>query len=157
MIGLGERVGLLWCLLAALLIGCNSPDTNTVGASGVVTYAGATIEGAEVAFLPKDTMSDAKPARGTTDASGEFVVKTYFNSELDAKGVRPGDYMVTIKKMAAPEGMTLDEWQLARMDDLTSVPPLRYLLPEVYGNVKTTTLTATIENGGKNRFEFNLE
>lgn len=151
-----KRTG--WQLAFLVLVtGCNKMDTNTVSASGVVTYAGSPVEGAEVVFIPKDpTSPDTKPARGTTDNGGQFTVKTYFTSDVDTRGVRPGDYIVTIQKLAAPEGMTMDEWQIANMEDPTSVPPLRSLVPEKYKNIQTSELTATIEKNGKNEFTFQL-
>lgn len=143
-------------VLLVLITGCNNPETGTVPASGVVTYAGALVEGAEVAFIPQDTASDARPARGTTGSRGEFTINTYFNSKVDARGARPGQYTVTIRKLAAPEGMTIDEWQMASFNDPSSVPSLRSLVPEKYSNMDASGLSATIEKDGENRFKFEL-
>ena len=124
----------LYVMCLGMLTGCEPIKTNTVPASGVVTYQGQPVKGAEVAFIPKVASSDAKPARGTTDADGQFTVKSYFSPKGAARGVRPGEYTVTIRKVAPPEGMTLDEWQIANMEDPRSVAPLRSLVPEAYAD-----------------------
>ena len=143
-------------VLFTIFSGCNQADTNTISASGIVIYAGSPVAGAEVAFLPVDLSSETKPARGTTDSNGRFVVKTYFSSQVDAKGVRPGQYSVTVQKLAPPNGMTMDEWQIANMENANSTPPLRSLVPEKFSSAETSGLSATVEKDGENDFTFDL-
>ena len=147
---------LLIGLLIPALAGCFGTKTNTVAVSGKVTYQGSPVEGAEVALIPADPRSEAKAARGNTNAAGEFTVSTYFSPQVDAAGARPGDYVVTVKKYEAPAGMTLEEWQVAQMEGRPNVPPLRHLVPEKYNNAKNSGLSVTVEKGGDNHFVVEL-
>ena len=138
-------------------IGCSAGvETNTVPVSGIVSYNGQPVEGAEVALLPADRSSDARPARGTTETDGTFKVKTYFNQDVDEPGARPGQYTVTVTKIEPPNGLTIEEWSRANYNDPRSVPPLRHLVPVKYGNALNSDLSVTVQKDSKNHFSLGL-
>jgi hypothetical protein len=134
------------------LLGCGGgggdPDREeTVPVSGIVTYKGDPVEGANVAFVPNITpgqMTNMKGAFGRTDASGRFQLRTY---EAD-DGAIPGSYKVTVTKY---EGQAIGEE--ASEEDYDE-PPEGYeppapkaLLPTQYSNMRTTPLEANITSG----------
>ena len=114
------------------------------------------VEGAEVALLPADRSSDARPARGTTETDGTFKVKTYFNQDVDEPGARPGQYTVTVTKIEPPNGLTIEEWSRANYNDPRSVPPLRHLVPVKYGNALNSDLSVTVQKDLENHFPLDL-
>ena len=167
--GSGNIGSQMWLVLVvvATLTGCGS-KTDTVAVSGVVTYRGEPVEGAEVALIPRDSGTpaggvidrdsepEARAARGVTDSSGKFTVKTYFGPELDASGARPGEYIVTVTKYLPPEGMTVFEWAQAQSQPNPSVPPLQYLVPKKYSGARTSGLSVTVKKGSDNSFPLEL-
>src|SRR5436190_13406669 len=91
-------------LSAVLLVGC-SGGHGTKNVSGTVLYKGQPIAGATVNFLVKGDAPNAKPARGVTDASGRFTLKTFFTATEEASGALPGDYVVMVTKIDEPQGV----------------------------------------------------
>ena len=153
----GNPYFLIICLTCFVSGGCtNAIETNTVSVSGIVTYRGQPVAGAEVGLLPREESSDVRAARGVTEDDGSFTVNTYFNSSQDVKGARAGEYTVTVSKYEAPNKMSLEEWHRANYERPGSVPPLRHLVPEKYGHVQSSDLTVTVENGEDNHFELEL-
>ena len=75
-------------------VGCN-PDSRFVKVEGTVTYNGAAIEGAQVAFQP--VPPDGVQASGDTDATGKFTL-TSVGAESGGTGALPGEYIVRIWK-----------------------------------------------------------
>ena len=167
--GSGNMVGRIWlvAVILATLTGCGF-KANMVPVSGVVMYRGEPVEGAEVALIPRDSGTpaggvidgdsepEARAARGVTDGSGKFTVKTYFGPEADAPGARPGEYIVTVTKYIPPEGMTVFEWAQAQAQPNPSVPPLRYLVPKKYSGARTSRLSVTVQKGSDNHFPLEL-
>lgn len=159
----------MWLVLAVLatLTGCGF-QSDTLPVSGVVTYQGKPVEGAQVALAPsgteiaagavldRDSEPVAKPARGMTDAEGKFTVKTYFNPKVNAPGARPGEYTVTVTKFLPPEGMTLFEWDQAQQQPNPNTPPLRWVVPEKFSKARESGLSATVKKGEKNHFKLDL-
>lgn len=168
--GSGNMRGRIWlvAIILVTLTGCPRFKTNTVPVSGVVTYQGKPVEGAQVALVPRDSGTpasgvidsdsapEARAARGVTDANGKFTVKTYFNPEVDAAGARPGEYTVTVTKFLPPEGMTLLQWDQAQMSPNPSVPPLRWVVPKKFSSARTSGLSVTVERGSDNHFPLEL-
>lgn len=142
--------GLLVCLAAAGLMavpGCGGrpdrPQTHAV--RGRIVLAGQPVESADVAFVPKVARQEARPARGRTDAAGEFTVWTYFTPAEDLAGAVADEYVVVVTKVELPA--TAEE-ALSR--------PASSLLPSRYASPQTSGLSATVKADGPNWFEFEL-
>lgn len=160
-----------WALFCALLVavaGCsqkNKPTlSGTVPVTGTVTYKGQAIEGAVVGFIPLDKET-GKPANAVTDAQGKFTLQTYLAGTTQAKGALPGDYMVTVAKIAAsgpapeynnfagPSGPVLGETTSSdgKAADLTKME-----LPAKFGDPEQSGLKATVKSSGNEPFSFAL-
>ncbi len=118
----------------------------TSPASGVVTYKGQPVDGANVNFTPPS--GDGTGAFAMTDAEGKFKLGTFDQND----GAVPGNYKVivtkkhveTIKNPKDPNG-----------------PPVKTeeksLIPVKYSKLSSTSLEATISEAGPNEFTFELK
>ncbi len=146
--------------LASFTVGCGNqgPDLGTVTATGTVTYKGAPVEEAQVAFLPDGS---GRAAAGTTDASGRFTL----NTAGSADGAVPGVYKVIVMKMAKPAAVATDPNMSQEERDAAARVALERgqakapqdLLPAKYKTPATSGLTAKIVEGEKNNFSFELK
>ena len=140
-------VGLTGLLVAAA--GCNSQHT-PVPVSGTVTLDGKPVEGATVTFHPLDDDKEARPATGQTDKAGTFQLKAG-----NEDGTRPGEYKVVITKNVladtkvkipdfpdTPEGRNQRDHFLWK--HFGDEPPYKNVLPDRYGDLKTTPLTCKV-------------
>jgi hypothetical protein len=147
--------------LTVLLIaggGCGD-RRSPVPVSGTVTVDGQPVEGATVTFHPLDDDREGRPATGLTDKTGTFRLTTGTED-----GARPGAYkVVVIKNVLAgpqrkipdfpdtPEGRSQRDrfvWKQFGDDQV----PYRNVLPDRYGDLKTTPLTCTIPGDGPVHF-----
>ncbi len=140
-------------LVLVFVWGCNGAAVRepTAPVTGVVTYNGEPVEGATVVFGPASEQS--QPATGTTDGSGRFTLRTYEPGD----GAIPGQFTVTISKTRTVSGMTEDEEHEAieagkEIEAAETVDEL----PEKYKDGLKSGLTADVEAGRDNHFEFNL-
>lgn len=124
------------------LAGCGRDGPPMAEAGGIVTYNGAPLQGATVVFQP-----DSGPVSvGTTDAEGRFELMT--NGEPEAV-VGPGKVAITaVEQLLIVEGREPTAHELANMS--------RPLIPEKYGNVTTSGLTAEVKGSGDNEWKFDL-
>lgn len=146
--------------LVSLLLGCgqNGPDIGAVTATGTVTYRGAPVEGAQVAFLPDGS---GRAAAATTDSSGRFSLNTAGAGD----GAVPGSYKVIVTKTSAPAAVAADASMTPEERDAAAraamergeTKPPEDLLPAKYKSPATSGLTATIAQGEKNEFSFELK
>jgi len=129
-----------------------------------VTYNGAPVAGALVAFSPK--AQGVSAAFGTTDASGKFALTTVQPGD----GAMVGSYAVTVTKTSAPAGgagaSTYDpnsqesidaayaEFEASKEADVADEP--EDLLPVKYKDANTSELEAEVTDGGENNFTFSL-
>lgn len=120
-------------------VGCGGSDRpETIPATGVVTYQGQPVEGAQVMF----TATAARPASAVTDAEGRFKLFTF----VPGDGVVEGGHQVVITKTE----------RVAGEDPQNPYPRMRNHLPEKYANPRTTPLSVTVSADGKTDFEFVL-
>jgi hypothetical protein len=145
----------LWIFILALASGCSGRGDRaaTYPVSGKVRQGGKPVEGVDVAFLPKKAGPSSRPARGRTDASGEFSLRTYFSPSDDAAGAVADQYTVTLTKLDAPKGMINPKIQ---MIDPEKQGPRKSQLPARYASRDQSDLSAAVTPSGPNRFEFNL-
>ncbi|MCA9014241.1 MAG: carboxypeptidase regulatory-like domain-containing protein [Planctomycetaceae bacterium] len=123
-----------------VLVGCGSgvdrPSTSKV--EGTVTFDNQPLEGASISFIPQD----GRPASGFTDASGHFVLKTFEAGD----GAIPGEHTVIVTKVTAESNSG---------DDIYAKQ--KSVIPEKYGDLKKSGLTATVKADGENNFNFDLK
>jgi hypothetical protein len=142
----GLRSGILGvAAFAATCMGCGGASTGPelVPVSGVVTYNGAAIRGANVIFHPAEVASGTLAGQAVTDEEGRFEMRTHAGGGKFRPGLAPGKYQIAITK--------LDKAAIA-----TTLAPPKDLLPRKYGNPKTSGLTADVDQGRENEFEFAL-
>lgn len=128
--------------LSVLLIvaGCGEAGGQLVETTGSIQYEGKPLENATITFQPEGGL----PAIGQSDASGNFQLKT--RGDL---GVSPGPAKVAITAVEVLDGGKEDS-------DVEMVTKTRSLIPEKYGNLKSSGLTANVEAGGESHFDFKL-
>jgi len=137
-----------WSTISAVvlvsLVGCGGRSLGKV--SGVVTYKGKPLEGASVMFIAKD----ARPAQGTTDASGRYELTT---SDL-GDGAAAGEHTVIISKteIVPPHQRSKD----AKGRQGEGYEETRETLPAKYTRLMDTPLKATVMPGVVNEFPFEL-
>ncbi len=108
------------CCLA--IAGCGDVPTDgpekLVPVAGTVTLAGAPLAGAAVIFNPRD--AKLRGGFGTTDTAGNFVAK-FRGTQA---GIEPGEYVVTVTKLALPDGSPVPEGKdAADVGAIQIVPP----------------------------------
>jgi hypothetical protein len=135
----------LVCL--ALLVGCTGGGPPTHAVSGKITYKGNPVADAQIGFVPVDTTGEVKPARGQTDAGGNYTVNTYLGPGNDVGGAMAGSFKVTVAK-GLPENQILSYEEMAKF---------KSEIPERYADTAKTPLTAEVTAGGANTFDFTLE
>lgn len=120
--------------------------------SGTITYEDKPLEGATVVFYPEDSSMDA--AHGMTDADGYYELTTF--NQGDGAGV--GNYKVTVKKFEG-DGVSVDDGE--EEEEVESEEGRRMkaksLIPEEYGSLVETQLTADVTEDGDNEFSFKIE
>lgn len=140
-------------LVFAIVSGCGGTSLRepTAPVTGVVTYNGEPVGGATVVFGPASGQD--QPATGTTDAEGRFTLTTYEQGD----GAILGQFTVTISKTRTIGGMTEDE-EHAAIEAGKEIEAAKTVdeLPEKYKDGLQSGLTANVEAGRDNHFEFPL-
>lgn len=146
MVRLVYRNGVLSVLamMSAICIGCgggsNEKLAKVYSVDGVVKYQGQPVEGATIKFTATGT--ESRTSFGKSDANGEFNITTFTKDD----GALVGTHAVTVKKVETSE------------PDATGImPPDKQLLPERYGDLGTSPLTAEITEKGPNKVELILD
>jgi hypothetical protein len=140
-----RALALLSIVLSALT-GCSSGE-KTYPVSGTVTYKKAPVAGADVTLTPVSEDAKTRPARGTTDASGKFSVKTYFAPGDDRPGALAGKYKITLQKIPPASGI-VDPYKPGGMP--------KNELPAKYATAPTTPLEKEVVTTGANDFALDL-
>jgi len=140
--------------LVAFVAGCGgSSGPQTYRVEGTVTYQGAPVEGANVAFEPTD--STGTSAGGTTDASGKYTLMASFGGT----GTTPGTYTVTItKRDVVATGRKVPVTDEGGQEVMIDEMARKDLLPENYASpARTPFKNITVEAKKLNELDFNLE
>ena len=157
----------LSALLVLGLVGCSDPDSRYSRVEGTVTYNGQPVDGATVRFQSVDP--EGESASGATDAEGRFTL-TSTGAKDGGRGVLPGEYTVlVIKYEQAPPDPDQEAYNRGDIDynelqaRLNRRPPVtssgvvaRSLVPAKYGTPRTSDLTATVQPGKNDPFNFEL-
>jgi hypothetical protein len=140
-------------LLAAFLVGCGSklpPGAKpTKKVTVTVTYKGAPVDGAVVTFVNVD---GPPSANGRTDAQGKTQLKTY----VDGDGATLGQHKVIVEKSEAVGGQTIGP-EDPKYDPNAPPPTIKHHVPQKYGSIATSGLTAEVKDGSPNEFSFELK
>jgi hypothetical protein len=132
---------LLALLAVCTLVGCGPTRPATVKVSGTVTLDGEAVEGATVAFYPT---GEGLPARGVTDAAGNFSLTTYEAGD----GALPGEHRVAVSKTKAPEETTVEgEGETIETPTGDEGENVEHLLPPQYASPTTSQLTEEVKSG----------
>ncbi|MCS7237827.1 MAG: carboxypeptidase-like regulatory domain-containing protein [Thermoguttaceae bacterium] len=117
--------------LAFVVLGCGGGSgRSTVTVTGQVLLDGSPVPGATVMFTGPQ---GASPVTATTDSSGNFRIEAV-----------PGPNGVAVSKVEAGGGA--GEAELAPAEG-TEAAPRKSLLPEKYGNPKTSGITIEVKPG----------
>ena len=144
-----------WILLTiatalAFCTGCGRQDPQIpplAQAVGVVTYKGEPLAGATIMFASELQDQGYHPGIGRTNDQGEFRIRTY---NLD--GAVVGSHKVSIVALEYSVDMT----QPAKGNHSNWKPPVS-LIPAKYGDHNQSNLTAEVESGITNQFDFELD
>jgi len=131
-----------------LVVGCSRSRGPVVQfVEGKVVLDGEALEGATVGLSPVKG-SAGLPAYARTDGKGIFQVTSTRGGRRDA-GAAAGDYVVTVSKVVADDGDVAveDDDSGKKPARRPSSKPPRNVVPEVYGEVDTSPLRATIKSG----------
>lgn len=150
-------IGFALVLFSLTMIGCGPKGPKTCPVSGTVTYKDQPVDGAIIVFSPKD---GGLHATATTDATGKFVLSANQGAK-SWQGTTSGTYDIGVTKRinTAPVPSKEEaEAASARGEDLGRKYPVVYkdLVPTKYNNPTESGLTATVEAGKENVFEFKL-
>jgi hypothetical protein len=143
-----------------LVVGCGrslGPVVQFV--EGKVVLDGEALEGATVGLSPAQG-STGLPAYARTDGKGIFRVTSTRGGRRDG-GAVAGEYVVTIAKVVAEDGDVAveDDGSGKKPARRPSSKPPRNVVPDVYGEVDTSPLRATIKSGANTgpAFVFDLK
>ena len=131
-----------------LVVGCGRNAGPVVQfIEGKVILEGQALEGATVGLSPV-TGSTGLPAYARTDGQGVFRVTSTRGGRRDA-GAAAGEYVVTVSKVVADDGdaMVEEDGAAKKPARPPSSKPPRNVVPEVYAEVNTSPLRATIKSG----------
>jgi len=138
----------------ALVAGCGgSGKLVTYKVTGTVTMDGEPLAGASVFFTPKSG-GQGDAAVGKTDENGQYVLQTILGNP-DA-GTSRGEYMVHFNKKEIVEMPPPVLDSRGRPISYPEPPSAKSLIPIKYEKGETSGLTATVEKGKKNEFDFDL-
>ena len=143
-----SRALILFTAVGFSLAGCSGSDRPAVEkVSGKITYRGQPVVGAQVNFIPQ---SGAQIARAVTDEDGWYRLGTYEPGD----GVAPGSCGVSVTLRGADKPVPPEQANQMMGEDMegTGDP----LIPVRYFSPATSGLTAEVEPGGKNQFDFEL-
>lgn len=148
-----------------VLVGCprGGSGVSTAPVKGRVTLDGAPLPGATVTFSPKSP--EGRTAAGMTNENGEFVLTTIRAGD----GAVPGEYGVAISKPIATSGPvddprarggTFDPREMAKIREQAAAGAKAgagQAVPQRYTSPATSGLTAKVESGKTNEFQFDLK
>jgi hypothetical protein len=154
-------------LAVCVAMGCSGAEgdagrVDVYETTGKITLDGKPLADAVVTFSPK---GEQPVAIGRTDSSGNYSLRTYEPDD----GAAAGDFTVLVSKPASggSSSMTLEEAHAAATSGESTSPARSHAqaaknapkseVPEKYGVVEQSDLTATVTADGENTFSFDLK
>ena len=130
-----------------LAIGCSRDTGNrpkVVPVRGVVLFNGQALAGAHVTFTNAQLQLSSY---ARTDADGKFALTTFEPGD----GAAPGPQTVSVSKVQVVTHVdpNVDRTTMLPREKLKE-PERRWLIPERYGSMATSGLTAEVSERGKN-------
>jgi len=154
------RNSLLVAVMAIVAAGCGSQARKGADpvypVSGVITYGGKPVAGADVTFFCAEKN---RSAFGKTNDKGEYKLTTFTAND----GAVAGQHVVTVMKLetsaeSAPAAATESKAYVPpALGESTEPKPPKSELPEQYANQATSGLTATIKSDGPNQVNLDLK
>lgn len=137
--------GLVCATLVAVCLGCGNGDRlPTAPVSGTVTFESAPLPSGSLLFVPE---GGGPSAQGNINSDGTYTLGTYSSSD----GAILGRFKVMITAFTQPSGGSgLPE------DTLNGNTASVSLIPEIYGDLEKSGLTANVVKG-RNTIDFALE
>lgn len=138
--------------VSLLIAGCGGGKVSSrdpvYAVSGIVTYKGLPVSGANVVFICKEK---DRSALALTDDQGKFRLTTFVPND----GAVEGKHIITVSKFLAAKATTVSPvedaaYQPPKLNQSTDVSPAKNLIPEKYGSATTTDLFAVITPDGNN-------
>lgn len=125
---------LILFLPVMMLVGCR--DDGLTGVHGTVTFEGKPVHTGTITFYPEK----GRPSSGKLDAEGHYELSSYKTGD----GIKPGSYSVLVDA-AELEG-----------NSESANAKIRRLVPEIYSDLSTTTLTAKITDAKVQKVDFDI-
>lgn len=121
--------------------------------SGTVTLDGKPLADADVGFAfqgvpPEGFFGSA----ARTDSQGRYELQTGAK-----KGAVAGSYRVTVSRIVAPSGVTLNPEEGLDLGQLSASGEVSQTVPVKYTNVGTTDLTTAVEKSKSDGYNFDLK
>ena len=138
-------------LIALVTSGCSEetdPRPKRVPVTGTITYQGAPLPDAAVAYIPA---SGGSPAQGTTDSQGIYRLTTFTEND----GAIPGTYGIAISAVIE-NNRNSDGTQIYSDEDPRWKPP-ESLIPKRYNIPSKSQLTSEVKGGEPNVIDFDLK
>lgn len=139
-------------LVSCMMSGCKPKGLEgLVPGKGEVLYDSQPLAKAVVTFSPKE--GSGRAATATTDDAGKFSLGTLNPGD----GIAPGEYLVSIRKYVIQNPMTDEEINAYTIKH--DIPPeiiSKSVIPDKYGNLEKSGLTATIPEKGATDLSFSL-
>lgn len=132
--GRSAALSMAIALSLAIVAGCGDSQPTL---SGVVTLDGTPLATGNISFIPA---GEGAGASATIGAGGAYDVQTG-----SARGLAPGDYLVTVSANGPPVTKPGSDLPL----------PGELLTPKKYSTSQTSDLRATVQ-AGANKLDFNL-
>ena len=98
-----KLVALLCVGVMITIAGCGASTPPTTPITGTVTYDGEPLEGATITMTPEAGSTGSRSASGTSDASGNFIIKTVFPDGSTGDGAVAGSYTIRVSKLEVEE------------------------------------------------------
>lgn len=153
-------LNVFWLCLPWLLAGCGDPGIGAIPVEGTVLVDGKPMEGVMVIFHPDS--EGGRAASGRTDANGVYKLTT----EVAGDGALAGSYKISVTKHvneADDLPTEVDPNDPASLDAIYSKVDARkkqvsknFIGPR-YANHLGSGLTATVESGKENKFDFDVK
>jgi len=143
-------------VVAGGVVGCGPKGPAVEMVEGKVVLDGQPVGEAMVGFSPSG--GGGLPAAGRTGPDGMFRLNAVRGAKAGG-GTAVGEYVVTVIKRITegPTGPTsTDDPNYGKAAAVVTEPKVKDLVPEIYGDPKTSPLRASVV-AGKNSFEFKLD
>lgn len=141
----------------ALAAGCSKGNKerqfDLTPVSGVIMLDGKPLADAEVGFYYLGAPPEGFPgSTGRTDAQGKYELQTGTK-----KGAVAGQYRVTVSRLMAPGGVTLNAAEGLDMGQLAASGQVIQTVPVKYTDFNSTDLTTTVEKSKSDGYNFDLK